>query len=49
MDETKTSLETANTGLKVDKDLVQSDEIRLYYKDLISELEAGRYTRQPLN
>ncbi|CEP11958.1 hypothetical protein [Parasitella parasitica] len=31
---------------QVDKDLVQSDEIRLYYKDLLLDIEAGRCTRE---
>ena len=30
----------------MDKNLVQSDEIRLYYKDVLSDLEAGRYLRE---
>lgn len=38
-----------NANFKADKDLVQSDEIRLFYKDLLTDLEAGRYSRQPLN
>ncbi|ORY98546.1 protein-tyrosine phosphatase-like protein [Syncephalastrum racemosum] len=32
---------------QVDKDLFQADEIRMYYKDLISLAESGRITRIP--
>lgn len=31
--------------LQVDKDICQTDEVRLFYKDLIADLEVGKYNR----
>ncbi|KAI8378031.1 protein-tyrosine phosphatase-like protein [Radiomyces spectabilis] len=32
---------------QVDKDLFQTDEVRMYYKEMISDAEAGKIHRQP--
>ncbi|GAA5810356.1 hypothetical protein MFLAVUS_003777 [Mucor flavus] len=34
---------------QVDKDLCQTDEVRLFYKNTLSDIETGRYTREPCN
>ncbi|GAA5804283.1 hypothetical protein HPULCUR_009770 [Helicostylum pulchrum] len=34
---------------QVDKDLCQTNEVRLFYKNILSDIETGRYTREPCN